>query len=107
MFEIVISGYTVHPIGTKRDRTIDNWSVHPFPDGNGYFLSGKVVVDNGETLPFLRLTNTSMIMSLEDDLVTTESGSTYRLLEPSESWSQQLKDSGETELIPKEYLAGR
>ena len=73
------------PTLPKRVRSITSWSIYDWGDGE-YSLTGVVVTgDEPGDGKAARVTRTSPIQRLEDNVAITRSGSRYTLLEPHEN----------------------
>src|SRR5678810_824531 len=111
MFCLMSAKETIHDPSTQRQRTIEHWCVvgakaHN-PDITIYRLNGVTVLDGGKEVETLRFTNTSPIKKVEAGLVTTASGSTYKLGKPSQHYIDMLIDNGqqytEQDPIPTQF----
>ncbi len=95
--------YHNRPTDTKRERRLESWEVQGYPAHDPsitiYRLVGIVVEDSEQDFrpsEFIRITKTSPIKSIEGDVVTTATGSTYKLGRPIQAWINQ----GYDELVP-------
>ena len=81
-------GLTGVPRDSSRERTITNWSIKDWGDGE-YSIQGTVTEGNAPNDDRPHFTRTSPIESIDGTVVTTQSGSKYRLLEPSNDTTVQ------------------
>ena len=86
---------TTHLEGT-RNRAITSWNI--VADKGGIYLTGIVIAGENE-IPLaegagMRITSTSYIKSIDGFSITTISGSTYFLLDPSPEYIKNLRELG-------------
>lgn len=91
----------------KRIRKIDCWRIQSavFEDETVYFIVGRTTEEaDGKPLDFFRATKTSPIAKCEKNIVTTESGSQYTLLEANKVWLKEANFTiDEKCYIPEDY----
>ena len=101
----MFTDYNGPAVDAPRIRELNNWTLDKYTDDQGtyYALTGITISENGVKLDVIRFTKTGPIVSCDKNIVITESGSIYTLLDQASGGGIHLETLEDDCYICKEY----